>query len=151
MNPLSDSRGRGQGGQPGPRSRLFDTLDSSPESSASAFTPGLPRNTPLTTAPSTGTRIPNQRRPVNLASLLSSPNFNVPQGLAVTPIGRQAQSQGARAWNMTDFDDRWLLQSDDIWNTDPASRSTTTMAPDAVRSSDLSRVGSSELSSAYPR
>jgi len=63
----------------------------------------------------------------------------------------QAQSQGARAWNTTDFDDRWLLQSDEIWNIDPASRSTTTMAPDAVPSSGPSQVGLSQLSSAYPR
>jgi len=91
MNPLSDNRGRGLGGRP---SRLFDPLNSSPESSASAFTPGVQLHTPYTTAPSTGTRIPNQHRPVDLASLLASPNFSVPQGSAfnaTTPLGR-AQS-----------------------------------------------------------
>lgn len=84
MNPLSDSLGRGHGDQPARRNRLFDALDSSFESSASAFTPGLPRNTPLTTAPSTATSIPNQDRRVNLASLLASPDFSVPLSLAST-------------------------------------------------------------------
>jgi len=63
----------------------------------------------------------------------------------------QAQSQGARAWNTTDFDDRWLLQSDEIWNIGPESRSTTTMAPDAVPSGNPSQVGLSQLPSTYPR
>jgi len=90
----SHSRDRRQDGQPSVPSRLFDLLNSSPDTTASEFTPGVSHGTPFTTAPFTGTRIPNQHRPVDLASLLASPNFSHPQGLAynaTTPLG-EAQS-----------------------------------------------------------
>ena len=45
-----------------------------------------------------------------------------------------ASQQGHRPWNRTDFDDRWLLQSGEVWNIDPRTRSTRNIAPDSVAS-----------------
>lgn len=61
-----------------------------------------------------------------------------------------AEHQGIHDWNSSVFDDRWLLQPEEIWNLEPRRDSVTTLSPERVAlSRNNTRTG--DQASSYAR